>query len=128
MAKTIYGEARGEYKKPNGGINSLIAVGNVIMNRHVESGVSIEEVCLKPKQFSCWNMGDVNRQLVLNPPIGDVIYIMCLATAQNIIDGKIKDITYGANHYHAKNITKIPRWAEGKVPTFEIGNHVFFKL
>ncbi|MDR1234008.1 MAG: cell wall hydrolase [Holosporales bacterium] len=128
MAKTIYGEARGEYKKPNCGINSLIAVGNVIMNRHGESGESIEKVCLKPRQFSCWNDGDINRQLVLNPPIGDVIYILCLSVAQNLIDGKIKDITNGANHYHSKNIKKIPHWAEGKNPVYSVGNHIFFRL
>ena len=46
MARTIYGEARGEYYVKDGGINSLIAVGNVIMNRSIERSRSISSICL----------------------------------------------------------------------------------
>jgi len=52
LARTIFGEARGEYDHPEGGMASLIAVGNVVMNRlQVKGryGQSIQEVCLKPK-------------------------------------------------------------------------------
>ncbi|MDR2598610.1 MAG: cell wall hydrolase [Holosporales bacterium] len=128
MAKTIYGEARGEYRKPNCGTKSLIAVGNVIMNRHKHSGESIENICLKPKQFSCWNPWDPNRKLIENPPSADAIYVLCYVLSQKLIDLKIQDITNGANHYYSKIAKTPPYWATGHVPVFEIGNHIFFKI
>ena len=33
LARTIYGEARGEYYRLDGGLSSLIAIGNVVKNR-----------------------------------------------------------------------------------------------
>ena len=33
LARTIFGEARGEYEHVEGGISALIGVGNVVMNR-----------------------------------------------------------------------------------------------
>lgn len=53
LARTIYGEARGE--KTAG----KKAVACVIMNRYKAkkwfSGKTIAETCQKPWQFSCWN-------------------------------------------------------------------------
>ena len=53
LARTLYGEARGEYS--SSGPAALIAVGNVIVNRFEKGGrfgKTLAEVCLKPKQFS----------------------------------------------------------------------------
>ena len=58
MAKTIWGEARGE------GRNGQVAVAWVIRNRAQCGGWfgrTIAEVCLKDQQFSCWNHNDCNR-------------------------------------------------------------------
>ena len=58
MAKTIWGEARGEHYE------GQVAVGWVIRNRCETGGWfgnSIREVCLKPYQFSCWNNDDCNK-------------------------------------------------------------------
>lgn len=57
LTKTIWGEARGE------GREGMIAVAWVILNRASIGGWwgnSIETVCLKPWQFSCWNANDPN--------------------------------------------------------------------
>lgn len=128
MARTIYGEARGEYLKKTGGIDSLIAVGNVIMNRHLKSKESIEKVCLKPKQFSCWNKNDPNKKIIESVDMKDEIYKICYETAIKIITGKTEDITKGANHYYSKFMKTAPFWAAGKNPTVTIANHIFFKL
>jgi spore germination cell wall hydrolase CwlJ-like protein len=128
LAKTMYGEARGEYKKLNCGMNSLIAVGNVIINRHKHSGESIETVCLKPKQFSCWNIGDPNRSITAFPSTGDAIYILCCVLAKKLLNQELGDITNGANHYCSKTMNPLPIWAINRTPVFEIGNHVFFKI
>ena len=58
MAKTIWGEARGESH------NGQVAVAWVIRNRAERGGWwgnTIREVCLKDQQFSCWNHNDCNR-------------------------------------------------------------------
>ena len=57
LARTIYGEARGE------SISGMEAVASVVLNRVAFAnrrgrfwwGNSIAEVCRAPKQFSCWN-------------------------------------------------------------------------
>ena len=128
MAKTIYGEARGEYAKKNGGFNSLIAVGNVIMNRSIEASTSIESVCLKPKQFSCWNEKDPNRKVIENITIEDPRYRICFIIAKRIICNEIGDITHGSNHYYSRYLENAPYWVEDKTPTIRIGNHIFFKI
>ncbi|MDR0695849.1 MAG: cell wall hydrolase [Holosporales bacterium] len=128
MAKTIYGEARGDYHRKDGGLTALIAVGNVIMNRSLASGESITEVCLKPKQFSCWNVNDPNRKIIENVKDNDKIYQICFVTASKIIFDEISDITGGANHYYSKYMKKPPYWAVGETPVAVIGSHIFLKL
>ncbi len=65
LAKTLYGEARGE------GLSGLEAVANTIINRVNTAkakggrfwwGNDIISVCQKPYQFSCWNKKDPNRK------------------------------------------------------------------
>ncbi len=59
---TIYGEARGEL------VEGQIAVGCVIRNRmHLKPSKykSYHEVCLEPKQFSCWNSDDKNYETLI---------------------------------------------------------------
>ena len=58
LARTIYGEARGEIEE------GKRAVGLCILNRYKSkkwfSANTIAEVCQKPLQFSCWNKNDPN--------------------------------------------------------------------
>jgi N-acetylmuramoyl-L-alanine amidase len=130
FARTLYGEARGEIKKY--GPKALEAIGHVILNRFLEKswyGKTIEEVCLKPFQFSCWNCEDPNYPLLTQHKILDGIFLKCERIAHFFIeqiDLKRDDFTKGANHYHHRLIK--PDWSKGKVPTFSIGNHVFYKL
>lgn len=131
LAKTIYGEARGEYNLLNGGLSSLIAIGNVVINRLKQNmwfGSTISEVCLKPKQFSCWNHNDPNRPLLDLPLthqklIQDPIFNKCLEVAKNI--NVLPDLTKGSDHYHHQNIN--PYWCAQKKPMVHIGHHVFYK-
>ncbi|GHT90121.1 hypothetical protein FACS1894113_5640 [Alphaproteobacteria bacterium] len=126
MAKTMFGEARGEYRKY--GINSIIAIGSVIMNRVAKSGKSIEDICLKPLQFSCWNESDPNRSIIDNISENDEVYTICLDAAEGVISQKIEDVTNGADHYYSTKLKPPPTWSYyGNVTAF-IGNHVFLKI
>ena len=122
MAKTMWGEARGE------GLAGMQAVGNVIMNR-VDAGswygASIKDVVLKPYQFSCWNSNDPNRAKIDALTVSQLESSMALPLARQIIAGDLPDITGGATHYHAKSIT--PSWASKMKRTAMIGNHIFYK-
>ncbi len=132
LARTIYGEARGE---PQLGKE---AVAHVVLNRFLagqkqqrrarQYGASIEEVCRKPWQFSCWNENDPNRARILEAQWNDPDLLDCLIAAADVIGGRAEgmgDPTLGATHYLAKGLTPA-RWALGKTPCIGIGGHNFY--
>lgn len=120
MAKTIFGEARGETHK------GQVAVACCIMNRFKSkkwfSAKTIAGVCQKPWQFSCWNKNDPNAQKIAN-----LSYSVYSKYFPIIKEAMLGDITNGATHYYAPKVVKCPKWAEGKEPCAEIGHHLFFK-
>lgn len=122
LAKTMWGEARGE------GVRGMQAVGNVVMNRVNAGswyGASVKDVVLKPYQFSCWNSSDPNRSIIEPMTEQQLFANGSLTLARQIIDGRLKDITGGATHYHAKSVK--PSWASKMEKTATIGNHIFYK-
>ena len=122
MARTLYGEARGE------GDQGMQAVANVIMNRVNAGkwyGKTVEEVVLKPKQFSCWNESDPNREKIVQVTASNPTFLRALAISKGAYEGTLDDITRGATHYHYYQIT--PIWADKMEPTVRIGNHIFYK-
>lgn len=126
VAKTIWGEARGEP------IEGQIAVACVIRNRVNEPawwGNSFEEVCLKSGQFSCWK--EEKAQLddldVCKEPSGR----QCLWVAIGVVYNYLEDITRGADHYLAKWMLDkgvAPKWATTNKWSAEIGHQVFYKI
>ncbi|WP_377296039.1 cell wall hydrolase [Rhizobium sp. SGZ-381] len=126
LARTLYGEARDQGKA------GLEAVANVVMNRAKAKswfGKTVEHVCLKNKQFSCWNAGDINRAKIVNlqPNSGDAIFDQCFAIAGDAIAGTLVDQTGGATHFHADTMKRFPDWAATMTPTAHIGAHIFYK-
>lgn len=121
LARTIYGEARGET------FEGQKAVGLVIINRYKSNkwfaGSSVADTCLKSMQFSCWNATDPNSEKIKKASTKTISAFLKLA--EDLIKGKFADITNGATHYHTKAIK--PSWAKGKIPCAEIGQHVFYK-
>ncbi len=120
LARTIYGEARGE------GARGMQAVANVIMNRVKDGswyGASVKDVCLKPYQFSCWNQNDPNRAIILSAT--DAQLKQARKIAEQAINGTLEDITGGATHYYADSIAA-PYWAASMRQTTKIGHHIFF--
>jgi len=121
MAKTIYGEARGE------GISGMEAIANVIMNRVKKPcwwGKNIQDVCLKPMQFSCWNTNDPNRSKLSKDLSDDPVFDVCKRIAVRAIRGLLPDRTKGSTHYHTLSVH--PRWASALVPNVQIGHHLFY--
>lgn len=126
MARTIYGEARGQ------GLEGMVAVASVILNRTLSPakyGYEISGVCLKPMQFSCWNDEDPNLPILMKPPSGDLVFTTARIVANLAKKGLLRDNTGGANLYHSARMVDFPRWASatGVVWKKQIGNHIFYQ-
>lgn len=134
MARTIYGEARGQH------YNGQLAVGYVILNRVALKGwmgKTIAGVCQKKWQFSCWNgqiapkYEDANYRAILKAHLGLPAFRETMqATLEVIMDSF--DVTEGATHYHTIAQPRYakywpPTWANGATKTVKIGDHQFYK-
>lgn len=126
LARTIWGEARGEGK------TGMEAVACVILNRFAISqdkksywwGNTVIEICQKPYQFSCWNKNDPNREKLLAVGQDNPYFATALRIARRALLGLLSDMTDGATHYHAASIT--PYWARYMEKTTHIGQHIFY--
>ncbi len=128
LARTLWGEARGE------GTKGMGAVANVVLNRQKIAqnnggfwwGDDIIQICQKPYQFSCWNRADPNFKKLQKIDKSDLYFVTALRIANRALAGVLEDVTNGATHYHAASIT--PYWAKGEKPVTIIGNHKFYRL
>jgi N-acetylmuramoyl-L-alanine amidase len=122
MAQTAWAEARGL------GYEGMHAICNVIMNRVAKQswyGLTPTEVCLKPKQFSCWLKSDPNYPKIQKVTDDDPQYKMALALANDALMGNLPDITNKALNYYSNSI-QLPSWTEGCTPCYTIGNTSFY--
>lgn len=133
LAKTIWGEARGE------GRDGMRLVAYVIKNRAQANkpaifGAGVKGVVLKQKQFSCWNAGNSNcrklqdaylKALLPNGADGRM-WILAQSIAREVLadrDPK-NDPTRGALFYHTTRVNPIWNRELTKVATH--GAHVFY--
>ncbi len=133
MALTIYGEARGESAE------GKIAVGSVILERVDHrgwDGKTIPEVCLKRKQFSCFNENDPNYGKLLNiaenwdaAMATDMALNECWGIAVGLISGNIDRTPEIAAAHCCQYATRTGRqavnWDDKMEIVIEIGGHVF---
>ncbi|HSV28515.1 MAG TPA: cell wall hydrolase [Candidatus Omnitrophota bacterium] len=127
LARTLWGEARGETVK------GKEAIAAVVMNRVRRArerngaywwGASVEQVCLKPWQFSCWNATDPNRAKLEAVTMDNRVFRTCVRIARRAVGGVLADPTNGATHYHVRDMS--PPWSRGREPSAEIGAHLFY--
>lgn len=121
LARTLYGEARGE------GVAGMEAVASVILNRVFDRRWPdrIKGVCLQSKQFSTWNFNDSNRRKALGVQVGDALFDKCLSISTRAFNGQLRDATGGANHFHTAAID--PSWNRRMNRTARIGAHIFWR-
>lgn len=130
LARTLWGEARGE------GQSGMTSMASLIMNRvrlarsmpacNYWWGNTVFKVCTAPLQFSCWNSNDPALQQLRRVDESDAGFAVALRIARWAVGGGLGDNTGGATHYHALNV--MPSWAMGHAPTAVIGRHVFYKI
>lgn len=117
VADTLYMEARGE------GESGLLAVATVIYNRAGGKADKMEVVCLKPKQFSCWN-DSKTRAIAPKNDFDKKAYKLCLQIEKELLNGKFEPQGDWTHYYNPKLCN--PKWAGGKAKT-KIGNHTFLR-
>lgn len=124
LARTLYGEARGE---PREGIQ---AVANVILNRVMSDRYpnTVAKVCLQRLQFSCWNNNDPNKRIISKLMPGDnAVFDAILVIATQALLGGLPSLVVGALHYHAKQVK--PSWVKNSPAATlvaRIGSHLFW--
>jgi N-acetylmuramoyl-L-alanine amidase len=127
LARTLYGEARGEARP------GRVAIACTVMNRVDRAatfggywwGDTVAEVCKKPWQFSCWNQGDPNRDVIEGVVAeGNGLFAECIEIATQAVRLELCDVTFGACHYHSKWV--MPSWSADHAPVVTIGGHHFF--
>lgn len=127
LAMTIWGEAR------NQGDAGMRAIGHVIMNRVAADkkrfGKGVKGVVWKPKQFSCWNRGDPNREAMQNPQAMNYpdrkSWERAKEIAHEILSGQSRDPTRGSLYYHTQAVN--PEWASEMRPVRVMADHVFYR-
>lgn len=132
VAATIFGEARGE------SMEVKVAVGLVIRKRVQDPrswwGVSFKTVCLKAKQFSCWNEDDPNRVKCLNPLAyaSAKIWADCIGAASLAMETKDPKTVSKIRHCHSYYDISMdekglpPVWADSYALVEQVGRIKFF--
>lgn len=126
LARTIYGEARGESDA------GKIAVAWVVLNRVADPRWpdTIAGACLQRAQFSCWNERDPNRAKIVAITLEDEFFRTCMAVAWAAVSGFEMDQSRGANHYLTAELAERspPPWFDRQYVTARVGAHLFLRL
>lgn len=138
-ARTIAREAGGEM------FEGQVAVGEVLINR-VRKALeiakyqgkaqtndhTIAQACLRPWQFSCWNLNDPNRGKCMSLNGSSEWYQKAEKAFMQAWSTE-SDLTKGATSYHTVATPKgyetrwPPKWAASMTRTVIIGAHVFYR-
>lgn len=101
------------------GYDAMVAVAEVIRNRSQLFSKSYEEVCLMPKQFSCWNDPKKAREFLSR-------HKNYLALAEQAWhESAHTHLTRQATDYHANYVR--PYWADGYKKVARVGAHIFYR-
>ncbi len=120
LANNIFYEAGSE------SVEGKIAVANVTMNR-VKTNNYPNSVCgvvYARNETTCafsWTCDDKEDDV----PKKSANYMESLKIANLALKGLLKDITDGADHFHADYVK--PAWSRHMHATAQIGNHIFYR-
>ena len=125
LARTLYMEARGE------GVVGMKMVMTVIWNRSGGNAENLSDVCLKPKQFSCWN--DISNKSPSTYKIefpkgamssgGDKdAWKICTRLAQMAFNGTFKPVNEHWNAYYNPDKAN-PSWGSQLMNSETVGHH-----
>lgn len=141
IARTAWGEARslgeqGMRATLNTGINRMSS--GVAWWEHKSQYIpdTLRSIFLFHAQYSCWNVEDPNRRLLLGQggglqkpfdPKTDPLAELAVTLAAKAMMGMLGDITKGADSYYDGRMKVAPKWSTGLKPCFEITPHLYFR-
>ena len=141
LARTIFGEARGETWTGQVAVAWVIVhraqIAEYYVKQHYKphplyGNGSFKSACLAENdkgvhQFSCWNKSDPNRPRLLSLNLTQrEDFDTCYDVARAVLTGRAEDRLPGTTHYYnPANVKVEPAWAKGLVG-HAIGNHLFF--
>lgn len=125
LARTLYGEARGEPLEGRQGVAWVIR--NRVMWRPPQWwGDTVFGVCIKTDQFSCWNVGDPNSAKANGVSVTDPTFLELVAIGDAVMRGEIPDPTKGSTHY--ERIGAGASWAKGQPVAAILGGQAFYRI
>jgi N-acetylmuramoyl-L-alanine amidase len=138
VALTLYGEARGASQALRAGIAS--AISNRVRAQRPRWGLTPDEICRKPTQFSCWSPAggvpnyravmDAAQLLAAGGQPRHAPLKACLVLGAEVVAGVLADSVHGATHYYSPGgmvpRDRIPAWAIGLKPVAVIDGTRFF--
>lgn len=135
MMAQMYGEARLVEDSIMDEIREYLGIGYVVMNRVTlpRFPKTIKTVILQPKQFSCFNPGDLNRAEMLRflrEKTPAHLYNRTKILAEAVITGRTRDFSGGADHYVARwfyESCSPSHWCRHMKITECWGGHLFLK-
>jgi spore germination cell wall hydrolase CwlJ-like protein len=121
LAEDIFFENR------NNGIEGMINVAFVPLNRAEKENANICDVINEPYQFS-YKLDPYNKvkNFITNNVIERAAYRQALNVSKMVLSGQIKDPTHGALYYHALYIDA-PYWTASKRIALRDAVHIFYK-
>jgi spore germination cell wall hydrolase CwlJ-like protein len=114
VARTIYAEASGET------VEGKLAVASVIHTRAKGNVNKIVDVILKPRQFSCWNDGNIPEEGSGQAWLDSVL------VAEQLLSGKFKPTVKATHYYNPRKAS--PKWARNQPVVAMIGSHKFLHI
>ena len=135
LALTLWAESRSE------SLEGRVAVACVVRNRMRLRKLTAKQVCLAPMQFACWQEigGKANHAAlaalvagVTGRPkrVSDPILIECYWIAEGVLDGELRDIAKGADHYITTALLASdhkPGWVRAMTWVATVGSHAFYR-
>ena len=123
LAKTVYGEARGESYQ--GQCEVAWTVINRLASGRWYGRRNLAETCLVPYQYSCWNPDDPNRLAMDGLTLDDSVFQVSMCAALASVHSIVLPHYPGMTHYFVTG-TSTPEWAKGKTPEYVVGKHEFY--
>lgn len=117
VASTLWLECRGEPEE------GRMEVASVIWNRSKIRHLTVDQVCLQPKQFSCWN-DQKPKDVEIEPvTVGEMkIWLWCKTVEHQMLSGTFVPQS-NRTDYHATRVH--PYWSDGMKNKKVIGRHLF---
>lgn len=116
VASTLWLECRGELAE------GRMAVASVIWNRAKSRVRTVDQICLQPKQFSCWNERSADWRPEPKTKRERELYEEFLEIERQMRAGTFTP-SGSWTHYHTLKVD--PFWSAGMKSKTVIGNHLF---